>query len=92
MMALYYKQERFGKLDAGHFWLSETPDTVGSKSWDTSLPRMVTWVKLADRRNALAHADPVLQYALRSPRARGALAFRRAAAQDRSALSPPAAT
>lgn len=51
MMALYYKKDRFAKLDGGHFWLSETPDVAGSKSWDSSLPRMVTWVKLADRRN-----------------------------------------
>ena len=51
MMALYYKRDRFEKLDGGHFWLSETPEVVGSKSWDSSLPRMVTWVKLRDRRN-----------------------------------------
>lgn len=50
MMALYYKRDRFEKLDGGHFWLSETPDKVGSKSWDSSLPRMATWVKLRDRR------------------------------------------
>jgi endonuclease/exonuclease/phosphatase family metal-dependent hydrolase len=50
MMALYYRKDRFEKLDGGHFWLSETPDIVGSKSWDSSLPRMVTWVKLRDRR------------------------------------------
>jgi endonuclease/exonuclease/phosphatase family metal-dependent hydrolase len=49
MMALYYKRDRFEKLDAGHFWLSETPDKAGSKSWDSSLPRMATWVKLRDR-------------------------------------------
>jgi endonuclease/exonuclease/phosphatase family metal-dependent hydrolase len=49
MMALYYKRDRFEKLDGGHFWLSETPDSPGSKSWDSSLPRMVTWVKLRDR-------------------------------------------
>ncbi len=49
MMALYYRKARFEKLDGGHFWLSETPDVVGSKSWDSSLPRMVTWVKLRDR-------------------------------------------
>lgn len=48
MMALFYRKARFEKLDGGHFWLSETPDTVGSKSWDSSLPRMVTWVKLRD--------------------------------------------
>jgi endonuclease/exonuclease/phosphatase family metal-dependent hydrolase len=52
MMALFYKRDRFEKLDGGHFWLSETPDQVGSKSWDSSLPRMVTWVKLRDRRQA----------------------------------------
>lgn len=50
MMAVYFKKDRFEKLDAGHFWLSETPDTVGSKSWDSSLPRMVTWIKLHDKR------------------------------------------
>lgn len=49
MMALYFRRERFEKLAAGHFWLSETPATPGSKSWDSSLPRMVTWVKLQDR-------------------------------------------
>ncbi len=51
MMALYYKKDRFEKLDGGHFWLSETPNVAGSKSWDSSLPRMVTWVKLSDRCN-----------------------------------------
>ncbi len=49
MMALFYKRDRFEKLEGGHFWLSETPDVIGSKSWDSSLPRMVTWVKLRDR-------------------------------------------
>lgn len=54
MMALFYKRERFEKLDGGHFWLSATPDKVGSRSWDSSLPRMVTWVKLRDRQYAAA--------------------------------------
>lgn len=49
MTALYFKRSRFEKLDGGHFWLSETPDIPGSKSWDTSLTRMVSWVKLRDR-------------------------------------------
>jgi endonuclease/exonuclease/phosphatase family metal-dependent hydrolase len=58
MMALYWRKERFEKTDGGHFWLSETPDTVGSKSWDAALPRMVTWVKLRDRK--APDAKPVL--------------------------------
>ncbi len=58
MMALYWRKDRFDKLDGGHFWLSETPDQPGSKSWDSSLPRMVTWVKLRDRRQP--KATPIL--------------------------------
>lgn len=54
MMALFYKRDRFKKIDAGHFWLSETPDKIGSKSWDSSLPRMVTWVRLSDHQRAAA--------------------------------------
>jgi endonuclease/exonuclease/phosphatase family metal-dependent hydrolase len=49
MTAILWKKDRFEKLCAGHFWLSETPDKVGSKSWDSSLPRMATWIKLRDR-------------------------------------------
>lgn len=48
MAALYFKRSRFEKLDGGHFWLSETPDQPGSKSWDSALTRMATWVKLRD--------------------------------------------
>src|SRR4051812_5923933 len=33
MMAIFYRKARFEKLDARHFWLSETPDRAGSKSW-----------------------------------------------------------
>ena len=63
MMALYYRRDRFEKIDGGHFWLSETPDTVGSKSWDSSLPRMVTWVKLRDRQRPDRKTDRLLQHA-----------------------------
>jgi endonuclease/exonuclease/phosphatase family metal-dependent hydrolase len=52
MMALYYRKDRFDKVYSGHFWLSESPDDPGSKSWDSSLPRMVTWVKLTDCKKA----------------------------------------
>src|SRR5688500_8882741 len=49
-VAIFWRKDRFEKLDAGHFWLSEKPDVPGSKSWDTSLTRMATWVKLRDRK------------------------------------------
>jgi endonuclease/exonuclease/phosphatase family metal-dependent hydrolase len=48
---IFYLTKRFDKLVEGHFWLSETPDKAGSKSWDSSLPRMATWLKLWDKTN-----------------------------------------
>lgn len=47
--AILFRESRFKLIQSGHFWLSETPDTPGSKSWDSSLPRMVSWVELRDR-------------------------------------------
>ena len=43
------RTERFEVVDSGQFWLSETPDEKFSKSWDSSLPRVVTWTVLKDR-------------------------------------------
>ena len=49
MTAVFYRRDRFERLDGGHLWLSETPDVAGSKGWDARLPRMATWIKLRDR-------------------------------------------
>ncbi len=46
--SLFYKKDRFDKLDSGNFWLSETPDTV-SVGWDAALERIASWVKLRDK-------------------------------------------
>lgn len=46
--AVFYRKDRFEKAAEGTFWLSETPDTAASKSWDSSLPRIVSWVRLRD--------------------------------------------
>jgi endonuclease/exonuclease/phosphatase family metal-dependent hydrolase len=42
-MGVFYKKDRLKLIDSGNFWLSDTPETPGSMSWDVSLPRMVTW-------------------------------------------------
>jgi endonuclease/exonuclease/phosphatase family metal-dependent hydrolase len=44
-----FKSKKFEKVTEGHFWLSEEPDTPGSKGWDAALPRVTTWVRLRDR-------------------------------------------
>ena len=66
MVALFYKRGRFEKIDGGHFWLSQTPDQPGSISWDSALPRMVTWVKLRDRHQDERKTDSLFQHSLRS--------------------------
>jgi endonuclease/exonuclease/phosphatase family metal-dependent hydrolase len=47
--AILYRKARFRVIASDTFWLSETPDKVGSKGWDAALPRIVTWAKLEDR-------------------------------------------
>lgn len=47
---LLLRTERFTVLDSGTFWLSETPDAAGSKSWDSSLPRIATWARVKDKK------------------------------------------
>lgn len=45
---IFYKKDRFRLLEAGDFWLSETPDKPG-KGWDaTCCNRICSWVKLKD--------------------------------------------
>ncbi len=42
---IFYRKNRFQLLQTNTFWLSETPEIPGSKSWDTSITRIVTWGK-----------------------------------------------
>lgn len=49
MTAVFYRKDRFDVVKSGHFWLSESPEKRGSKSWDSSLPRMATWIELRDK-------------------------------------------
>ncbi|MFO0410867.1 MAG: endonuclease/exonuclease/phosphatase family protein [Planctomycetota bacterium] len=58
MAALFYRKDRFEPIEQGHIWLSETPETVGSKGWDAALPRIATWVKLKDLQSA--DSKPIL--------------------------------
>jgi endonuclease/exonuclease/phosphatase family metal-dependent hydrolase len=46
---IFYRKDRFDLLEKGTFWLSDTPDTIGSKGWDADLPRVASWLKLRDK-------------------------------------------
>ena len=41
--AILYRSSVVTVKAAQTFWLSESPDEPGSKSWDSSLPRIATW-------------------------------------------------
>ncbi|MDP5279237.1 endonuclease/exonuclease/phosphatase family protein [Sphingomonas sp. DG1-23] len=42
-MGMFYRTDRLKLVESGNFWLSDTPDVVGSLTWGHPLPRMVTW-------------------------------------------------
>ena len=46
---IMFRNDRFELLAHGQWWLSPTPEKVGSKGWDAALPRIVTWARLKDR-------------------------------------------
>lgn len=44
--AIFYHKKYLVVRDSGTFWLSETPEVPGSKSWDAAITRVCSWVKL----------------------------------------------
>lgn len=49
--AIFYKKEKYKVLEQNTFWLSETPDVPGSKSWDAAITRIVTWAKFQHKKS-----------------------------------------
>jgi endonuclease/exonuclease/phosphatase family metal-dependent hydrolase len=47
--AVFYRRDRFEPLAFDHFWLSDTPELIGSMTWGNHYRRMVTWVRFRDR-------------------------------------------
>ncbi len=45
---VFYRTDRFELIEQATFWLSETPDVPGSKSWDAAITRVVTWGRFRD--------------------------------------------
>jgi endonuclease/exonuclease/phosphatase family metal-dependent hydrolase len=56
---ILYRKSRLDLLDSGTFWLSQTPEVVGSRSWDSKHVRICTWVRVRDRvtDRTLLHAN-----------------------------------
>lgn len=50
-MAVFYRKSRLEPLAYDHFWLSDTPEVMGSTTWGNKNRRMVTWIKFKDLRS-----------------------------------------
>lgn len=46
--AIFYKKDKYKVTAKNTFWLSETPEVAGSKSWDAAITRIATWGKFKD--------------------------------------------
>lgn len=46
---IYYLKRKYTVVKSGTFWLSKTPDVVGSSSWSAACPRICTYVVLKNR-------------------------------------------
>jgi endonuclease/exonuclease/phosphatase family metal-dependent hydrolase len=47
--SVMFRKDRFDAIKKATFWLSETENEPGSKSWDSSLPRIANIVRLQDK-------------------------------------------
>ncbi|GGR81919.1 MULTISPECIES: endonuclease/exonuclease/phosphatase family protein [Streptomyces] len=69
-MAVFYDTRRLAPEEYDHFWLSDTPDVIGSNTWGGGSVRMVTRVRFRDLRSGdrefhllNTHLDNHSQYA-----------------------------
>lgn len=60
---LYLRKDRFALLGWDQFWLSQTPEEIGSVGWDARIPRIAVWARVRDLRTdgelvlAVTHLD-----------------------------------
>jgi len=48
---LLFNSKKFIAVSSGTFWLSQTPLVIGSKGWDAACNRIVTWIKIKDKKS-----------------------------------------
>lgn len=82
--AILYRKDRFRVLGTGNFWLSDTPDVPGSRTWGNLVPRMATWARLEDKDTGLPlhHVNTHLDHLIPSARVKGARLIQSRLPQD----------
>ena len=48
---IFLDTTKFELIETGYYWLSESPEQIGSVSWDAKAPRIVTWARVKYKRN-----------------------------------------
>ena len=46
---IFYRSDRFELIESDTFWLSDTPFTVASNTWDAACTRICTWLQLREK-------------------------------------------
>ena len=44
--AIFYRRDSLRIIESGTYWLSETPETPGSKHWGNNVVRICTWARM----------------------------------------------
>ncbi|WP_148497527.1 endonuclease/exonuclease/phosphatase family protein [Paenibacillus senegalensis] len=88
-MAIFYNRSRLELTEYGHFWLSDTPMMIGSKTWGNHHARMATWGRFEDRQSGKAFYLLNTHLDHQSEEARGKGARLLAAEADRFASGCP---
>ena len=72
-MAVLYKWQQLSPIEVTNFWLSETPDVPGSRSWDAACSRMVTAARFYHHqtRQSLTFCNTHLDHVSESARQKG---------------------
>ncbi|MFF2454626.1 endonuclease/exonuclease/phosphatase family protein [Isoptericola sp. NPDC058082] len=72
--AIFYDARRLTLLWWDQFWLSDTPDVIGSATWGNSVTRIVTWARFRDERTGseLVHVNSHFDHQSENARVRSA--------------------
>ena len=77
-MTIYFDSHRLEVMAYDHYWLSDTPMVMGSKTWGNNVTRMVTWVRFLDLRTGktFVHLNTHFDHQVEVARQKSALMIR----------------
>lgn len=81
--AIFWESERLTPLEYDHQWISRRPSVPETRAWGSSLPRMLTWIRFADKKTGTEFSVVDNHLDHRSDRARRKGALMNAALAER---------